>query len=136
MSLHPFEDRGWTIEAACLGLTTADYDPWHPTGEGGTGPGKGATVAYGAARRVCMQCPVRLECLHEGLRLLETVGVAGMWGGLTPEELRALAREVGKPARKVAQHGTRSRYVAGCHCALCTAANARVEHERRIEAVS
>ncbi len=43
-----------------------------------------------AAKRVCMECPVRAECLEYALRRRETEGV---WGGLTPTERRRLARE-------------------------------------------
>jgi WhiB family redox-sensing transcriptional regulator len=43
-----------------------------------------------AAKRVCMGCVVREECLEYALRRHETEGV---WGGLTPTERRRLARE-------------------------------------------
>ena len=86
------------------------------------------------ARRICAACPVWLACARYGLELLETTGqVLGMYGGLTRADLREVARWLGRPARKVAQHGTRARYVAGCRCPDCTRANARGEHSRRLD---
>ena len=58
--------------------------------------------------------------------------VRGMYGGLRPDELRQLTRKLGRPARKVAQHGTRARYVVGWRKPCCCRANARDEHDRRI----
>jgi hypothetical protein len=117
----------WTTQAACHGLATRESDPWHPDGDG-------TTLAFAIARRFCQGCPVRLDCLHEGLALLPVAAVYGMYGGLAPDELRALARSKGLPARKIAKHGTRARYVAPyrCRCDLCVRENARREHERRL----
>ena len=81
---------------------------------------------------VCIGCPVQIDCGRYGLELLNTDGLDGMYGGLRPDELRSLARSVLRPARKVAQHGSRARYVnAKCRCAACSGANARYEAERR-----
>lgn len=62
-----------------------------------------------------------------------------MRGGLLPDELVDLAKTLGLPHRRRAQHGTRSKYVAGCDlgpggtaCADCKAAHAAYEHERRL----
>lgn len=41
-----------------------------------------------AAREVCADCPVRLPCLAWALRSLPS---AGVWAGLLPEEIAALA---------------------------------------------
>ncbi len=116
----------WTAEAACDGLATAERDPWHPDGE--------PTLWYAVARRVCAGCPVRVECATYGLTLLSTEPVEGMFGGLTPYELRQFARDLELAAGKVAQHGTRARYVSpwDCRCGPCRQANARFEHARRI----
>jgi WhiB family transcriptional regulator, redox-sensing transcriptional regulator len=116
----------WTEQASCLSLATRERDPWHPAVE------DRPTYQYAVARRICQGCPVRLECLHEGLDLLTRMPVRGMFGGLTPEELRALAREHGLPARRVADHGTRSRYVVGCRCPRCRRASSDGEHQRRL----
>jgi hypothetical protein len=115
----------WTTEALCQGLATPERDPWHPDAE--------PVLSEAVARHICAVCPVRLECLHEGLGLLTRTSVKGMWGGLTPEELRKLAKAKGLPARKVADHGTRGRYVShGCRCDPCVRANAAAEHGRRL----
>lgn len=121
----------WIADAACRGLTGPERDLWHPDKE--------RYLRYAVARRICAGCPVRLECVHEGLDLLSADAVMGMWGGLTPSELRRLARDKGVPHRPAAEHGTRARYVgnpgrgqAGCRCETCRTANARREHERRI----
>lgn len=41
------------------------------------------------AKSICAQCPVRPECLGEAVDRGERFGI---WGGLTPEELRLLRR--------------------------------------------
>lgn len=122
----------WTREDAhaCAGWDFASYgDPWHPDGE----TGAAARASFALARQECMTCPVRAACLEYGLALLAEHGeVHGMFGGKTPAELRTIARERNQCTRKRAEHGTRSRYVAGCSCDRCTAAHARGEHERRL----
>lgn len=55
-----------------------------------------------------------------------------MRGGLTPDELMGMAKDLGWPHRLRAQHGTRSRYVAGCRCDDCRNAHRVYEHERRL----
>jgi WhiB family transcriptional regulator, redox-sensing transcriptional regulator len=106
---------GWASAAACRGQATGRSDPWHP--EDGN---------WDQGRAACAGCPVRADCLADGLRLLGQAGqVEGMWGGLTPAELRRAAAARGLPTRKQAQHGTRPRYTAGCRCGPCRAANAR-----------
>jgi hypothetical protein len=116
----------WARDAACRGRAGAEVDPWHPDEDD-----PAAAFLFALARRVCADCPVRLDCARAGVDLLAVAGVHGMWGGLKPAELRRLARENGYPARIVAQHGTRSRYVAGCHCPACVRSNTRGEHARR-----
>lgn len=71
--------------------------------------------------------PVRYECATDALERAEPHGV---WGGLTVTDRRAVAAAYGYPG--AAQHGTRSRYVAGCHCPDCTRSHATYEHERRL----
>ena len=61
--------ESWMDEAACLG----ELD-W-------------VDLAVKLAKMICAQCPVREACLARrlGLRSLPQFGV---WGGLTPQELR------------------------------------------------
>jgi WhiB family redox-sensing transcriptional regulator len=59
-------------------------------------PGKGESTAD--AKRACMACPVRVECLTEALANGERYGV---WGGKSERERRRLqqdARKAGKAA--------------------------------------
>jgi WhiB family redox-sensing transcriptional regulator len=49
-----------------------------------------------AARAVCAQCPIRLDCLAVALA---TPDAQGIWGGLTQSERAAYrTRQTGKPA--------------------------------------
>ncbi|HXF73738.1 MAG TPA: WhiB family transcriptional regulator [Actinomycetota bacterium] len=76
----------WIRRARCR-----DEDPelFFPIGT--TGP---AASQLARAKAICRLCPVRLECLEWAL---ETGQDAGVWGGLSEEERRAL-RRVGKLA--------------------------------------
>ncbi|GAC1381435.1 MAG: WhiB family transcriptional regulator [Acidimicrobiales bacterium] len=65
---------------ACFGGYSDDF---YPDGTEGRDP-------YMWARRVCADCPVRLECLDYALRANE---VHGMWGGATPLERRGMKRK-------------------------------------------
>jgi hypothetical protein len=122
----------WTERAACVSRMTPELDLWHPPEEA---PRKWRQQSYRLARRVCMaDCPVQAECTRLGLELLAEGLADGMYGGLDPDELRALARRLSRPTRKVAQHGERSCYVGGCRRPECVRANADYEHGRRISA--
>jgi WhiB family redox-sensing transcriptional regulator len=119
----------WSRSAACKGRATREHDPWHPDA------GRANRYLYAEARAVCATCPVIGQCRDRGLDLIELTGeVEGMFGGLTPAELRQLARQLGRPTRKVAAHGTPSGYVAGCRQACCRDANARYKAGRRLAA--
>lgn len=119
----------WTAHAACAPLVHAGHDPWHPDDEL---PGRIQAAMFEEGRAVCIACPVQVECGRLGLELLEADSVDGMYGGMTPDELRKVARVIGRPARKVAQHGSRGRYVNyRCRCVACRAANATSENRRR-----
>lgn len=64
---------GWTAEAKCLGTDVAIfYD---------------APPYYTAARMLCASCPVRRDCLEDGLTQMESYGV---WGGSTKTERRSV----------------------------------------------
>ena len=68
-------EQPWREHAACKGM---DVSLWYPeTGEG----------TAGEAKAVCFECPVRAECLIEGMG--ERWGV---WGGVTERDRRAIRR--------------------------------------------
>ena len=69
-------DQSWRMDAAC-----AEVDPelWFPE--------QGDPAI--AAKRICVGCPVRRECLAFALRVNERSGV---WGGLSTVERRPLRR--------------------------------------------
>ena len=71
----------WVHRARCK-----DEDPelFFPVGT--TGP---AAAQIAAAKAICLQCDVRLECLEWAMA---TVQDAGVWGGLSEDERRALRR--------------------------------------------
>ncbi len=65
----------WHDEGACVGYK---QEHWFPTA------GTEAAKHYRAARKVCMGCPVRVECATHGIDNERF----GMWGGLTPHDRR------------------------------------------------
>jgi WhiB family redox-sensing transcriptional regulator len=71
----------WVHRARCK-----DEDPelFFPIGT--TGP---AASQVDVAKAICMQCEVRTECLEWAMA---TGQDAGVWGGLSEEERRALRR--------------------------------------------
>ena len=71
----------WVHRAKCK-----DEDPelFFPIGT--TGP---AAAQIDAAKAICMKCEVRVHCLEWALA---TGQDAGVWGGLSEEERRALRR--------------------------------------------
>ena len=71
----------WVHRARCK-----DEDPelFFPVGT--TGP---AALQIERARTICMQCEVRTECLEWAM---VTGQDAGVWGGLSEDERRALRR--------------------------------------------
>lgn len=74
----------WWERASCRGMDTRIF---YATEDGGHD-------LYAAARKVCVWCPVRRECLEEAMR---AEGEArwtrhGMWGGKTPAERDGIRR--------------------------------------------
>lgn len=70
--------QDWAADAAC---TQADPTVFYP--------GQGQRTR--AAKRVCLACPVRLECLKWALGRNERYGV---WGGIRESGRRRLRREL------------------------------------------
>jgi len=71
----------WKAQAACRAITPDLFFPLGSTGD--------AVDQIKAAKRVCQGCPVCHECLRFAL---ETNQEAGVWGGTSEEERRALRR--------------------------------------------
>ncbi|GAA5041069.1 WhiB family redox-sensing transcriptional regulator [Thermocatellispora tengchongensis] len=80
----------WRHRAACR-----DVDPELFFPIGNTGP---ALMQIEEAKQVCRQCPVNEACLKWAL---ESGQDAGVWGGLSEDERRALKR-------RTARHRTRA----------------------------
>jgi WhiB family redox-sensing transcriptional regulator len=78
----------WVHKARCREV---DPELFFPIGT--TGP---AAAQVESAKAVCMICPVRVECLEWALA---TGQDAGVWGGLSEEERRALRRARRREAR-------------------------------------
>lgn len=73
--------NGWTEHAACTGLGHLMY------------PDAKDQYGIGSATLVCMNCPVRFECLKQAMDTGETWGI---WGGLTYDERTSLRRRVAR----------------------------------------
>jgi WhiB family transcriptional regulator, redox-sensing transcriptional regulator len=71
----------WRGLASCARHTP---DLFFPVGETGLG---GTQIAM--AKRICIGCPVRQECLDYALASNQRFGI---WGGLTEEERRPVRR--------------------------------------------
>lgn len=69
-------DQPWAVYAACA---ATEPDALFVRG-----------AEQKSVRRMCLDCPVRMECLSEALNREEPFGV---WGGLTERERRALIKE-------------------------------------------
>lgn len=74
--------RDWRNRAACR-----DHDPdlFFPVGTKGPAIQQART-----AQAVCRKCPVRSDCLEAAL----SVGDHGVWGGLTPDQLKDARKRV------------------------------------------
>jgi WhiB family redox-sensing transcriptional regulator len=70
------EQLPWASEAKCL---NADPDVFFPEKGGSTRE----------AKRICAECPVRVECLEYALEEDERFGI---WGGMSERERRKLKR--------------------------------------------
>jgi len=81
-----------TLAAVLAAGPACTADPELFTGPAGIDPDDELPAAQAkrieAARDICVGCPARLPCLAYALR---TLPAAGVWGGLTPEELHRLA---------------------------------------------
>src|SRR4051794_34008909 len=70
----------WQLAGACRG-----YDPdvfFHPEGERGSR----RRAREAAAKAICAECPVLVQCARHALAVREPYGV---WGGMTEDEREA-----------------------------------------------
>jgi WhiB family redox-sensing transcriptional regulator len=72
----------WRDDSACLSVPT---ELFFPAGETGS-----YIVQAEQAKAICARCPVRMHCLRDALEGNE----AGVWGGLTERERRALKNKL------------------------------------------
>jgi WhiB family redox-sensing transcriptional regulator len=79
---------GWADHAACL---REEPELFFPIGN--TGP---ALIQIEEAKAVCNRCSVIDACLRFAM---ENGMTAGVWGGLTEDERRALRRRTVRPAQ-------------------------------------
>lgn len=68
---------GWREQASCIGM---DTDLFYPTAEEHLDP---------YVRKVCEACPVRNECLLEGMKVSSGYGT---WGGFTAKTRERMRR--------------------------------------------
>ena len=78
----------WRDKAACLEKDPALFFP-----VGNTGP---ALLQIEEAKNVCRTCPVIEQCLSWAM---ETGQDAGVWGGLSEDERRAMKRRAARARR-------------------------------------
>jgi len=77
-------DADWRSRAACR---RAEPELFFPVGTGGP-----ALVQTALATAVCRRCPVMIRCRTWALTTGQT---AGIWGGMSEDERRALRRRDG-----------------------------------------
>lgn len=91
-AVHPVlpKDERWRELAACAGTDPAAFFP-EPPGGGTDHHGNNASemLQFETARRICIECPVRPECLGDALAGHEH----GIRAGLTASQRRAFARD-------------------------------------------
>jgi WhiB family redox-sensing transcriptional regulator len=74
------EVKHWSDQAHCKGMDTNIFFP-EVFGDQQNG------MIWEQARRICAECPVKLDCLKSELEHEALSGRRnGMWGGLTPKE--------------------------------------------------
>lgn len=116
MTTYPDAPGAWTEQAACKGMLHVFY----------VNPNNKTVVDQ--ALEICHhKCPVLLECQQYALRTEQEHGV---WGGMTPEQLKRNFTIKRKRAL-VVSCGTSSGYVKGCRCEPCRQAHSRAVRDYR-----
>lgn len=109
--------RHWESDAACAGMDPEDFFPE-----------RGDAAGVVRAKAICAGCPVIDDCRETHIKEKD-----GIWFGTSARERRLGLP--GLPVRPVgyvsaAEHGTRSRYKAGCSCQPCRDAEAAYQASR------
>ena len=94
LSLRALRDMVLASDPGCMCDPELFTGPADMEAEDEPAAERAARVAV--AREVCASCPVRLACLAYSLR---TRPAAGVWAGLTAEEIGALPAAAARPAR-------------------------------------
>jgi len=90
---------GWWTRAACA---PADPELFFPISYAGP-----ALRQVARAKAICARCPIQRECLSYALG---AGAIQGVWGGMTEEERRRLARRKRRARARPVQHtGARPR---------------------------
>lgn len=93
---------GWWTRAACV---SADPELFFPISYSGP-----ALRQVAQAKAICARCPIQRECLRYALG---AGSIQGVWGGMTEEERRRLARRERRARARQVQHtGARVRETA------------------------
>lgn len=79
-------NEDWRESAACIGGETDQFFPMSEDVE-----------AVAGAKSVCMDCPVREDCLQFALATNQSEGI---WGGHTPTERRRIRRRMMEEIRR------------------------------------
>lgn len=87
------DSKAWRVQAACRGLNPGIF---FPASQGGRNASNSIAAQYREAKKICSTCPVILPCRDEGLQIQDPYG---MYGGMTPGEIRRYNRGLKFEAR-------------------------------------
>jgi hypothetical protein len=108
----------WADRAACKGKTDLFFSH------------RGDQSSVRKAKKICNICEVKPECLEHALHNFERYGIRA---GLGPRALskERMRRGIAQRQNQPFEHGTRSRYVRGCRCDDCRAAQTKYQRKWR-----
>jgi WhiB family transcriptional regulator, redox-sensing transcriptional regulator len=131
----PWQPHPWMAEALCRQVGPVIFYAEAPDGLVGKFLAAWNREANREAKSICAICPVRPECLDHAI---DTDERHGIWGGMTPDERRAEARQrAARPATTArAACGTRWGYkqhqrAGETACEPCRDANAAASRRLR-----
>ena len=84
---------GWWTRAACA---SADPELFFPISYSGP-----ALRQVAQAKAICARCPIQRDCLRYAL---DAGSILGVWGGMTVEERRRLARRERRASARQVRH--------------------------------